>query len=96
MKECLWLIDLQQLAESSANRQLVACRAYRGYYIGVICRIIRGLPRHHVPQSRPQNTIILIMGTPKKVHLILRNYHVMLGLYEDNTEITSGICSGYI
>ena len=31
MKECLWLIDLQQLAESSANRQLVACRAYRGY-----------------------------------------------------------------
>ena len=27
------------------------------------------------PQYGPQNTIILIMGTPKKVPLILGNYH---------------------
>ena len=29
-------------------------------------------------QYRPQNTIILIMGTPKKVPLILGNYHLVL------------------
>ena len=28
------------------------------------------------PQYRPQNTIILIIGTPKKVPLILGNRHI--------------------
>ena len=32
------------------------------------------------PQYRPQNVIIRIMGTPKKVPLILRNPHIDLNM----------------
>ena len=32
-------------------------------------------PKIRGPQYRPPNTIILIIGTPRKVPLILGNYH---------------------
>ena len=34
-------------------------------------------PKIRGPQYRPQYTIVLIMGTPKKVPLILGNYHLL-------------------
>ena len=34
-------------------------------------------PKIRGPQYRPQNTIVLIMGTPKRVPLILGNPHVV-------------------
>ena len=47
------------------------------------------------PQYRPQNTIVLIMGTPQMVTLISGNYHVFdassLGLRNSHLGCTCGL-----
>ena len=58
--------------------------AYDKEYLGSICPTPTHFlkpskwyfPKIRVPQYRSQNTIILNMGTPKKVHLILGNSQI--------------------
>ena len=58
-------------------------------YIGVIWYF----PKIGGPQYRPPNTIMLIMGTPKKVHLIWGNPYIGIMEIKMETATLSGLGS---
>ena len=61
-------------ASSSAGR----CCGVHGFYVPEVCLLTWKLSRRQVvvPQYRPKNTMSLIVGTPKKVLLMLGNPHM--------------------
>ena len=69
LEDCIGIIQ--------AYDSLLATRKtlHQQYHYALLVAFMRYFPKTRVPQYRPQYTIILNMGTPKKVPLIFGNSH---------------------